>query len=64
MSIIPALKRLSQEDYEFNANLSYMVRLCLKNRLKKMSISILRNFALTINYPKCGENPSEILFLF
>jgi hypothetical protein len=29
-AVIPALKRLKQEDCEFKASLDYIVRLCLK----------------------------------
>jgi hypothetical protein len=36
MPVIPALRRLKQEDCEFKASLSYIVRLCLKK--KKLEI--------------------------
>jgi hypothetical protein len=31
ISVIPALWRCGQEDHEFEANLGYIVRLCLNN---------------------------------
>jgi hypothetical protein len=33
--IIPSLRRLRQEDLEFEGNLSYIARLCLKKGRKK-----------------------------
>jgi hypothetical protein len=39
MSVIPALRRLRQEDLKFQASLGYMVRLCLKNTNNKMEYS-------------------------
>jgi hypothetical protein len=35
MSIIPALSRLRQENWEFQANLGYRVRPCLENKTKQ-----------------------------
>jgi hypothetical protein len=34
MPIIPALGRLRQEDYEFENNLTYVERPCIKNKIK------------------------------
>jgi hypothetical protein len=31
----PGLRRLRQEDYEFEANLGYFARLCLKGKERK-----------------------------
>jgi hypothetical protein len=32
MTVIPALRRLRQEDWEFKANLAYIGRPCLKTK--------------------------------
>jgi hypothetical protein len=34
-TVIPALGKLRQEDYEFEASLVYIVKLCLKKKKKK-----------------------------
>jgi hypothetical protein len=31
----PALRRLRKEDHEFEANLDYTVRLCMRNKTKQ-----------------------------
>jgi hypothetical protein len=35
-SVIPALRRLKQEDVKFKAYLNYIVRLCLKIKIKRV----------------------------
>jgi hypothetical protein len=37
MPVIPALKRLRQEDLEFQASLGYMMGLCLKINCKTIT---------------------------
>jgi hypothetical protein len=37
MSVIPTLKRLRQEDYEFEVSLAYMTRLCFKKTNKQIN---------------------------
>jgi hypothetical protein len=39
-SVIPALRRLRQEDHEFEASLVYILRSCLQKEKKKMSKTI------------------------
>jgi hypothetical protein len=34
-TVIPALGKLRQEDYEFEASLVYIVKLCLKKKKRK-----------------------------
>jgi hypothetical protein len=34
MSVIPAVRGLRQEDHEFEGSLSYIMRSCLKNKIK------------------------------
>jgi hypothetical protein len=35
MCVIPALRRLSQEDHEYKASLGHMIRNCLKKQKAK-----------------------------
>jgi hypothetical protein len=35
MPVIPTLRRLWQEDYEFKASLGYMARPCFKKQIKR-----------------------------
>jgi hypothetical protein len=40
MSVIPAFRRLRQEDLEFQASLGYIDRACLKTKIMKKNFSI------------------------
>jgi hypothetical protein len=40
MPIIPALRKVKQEDCVFEANLDYIVTLCLKKENKKTTSSV------------------------
>jgi hypothetical protein len=45
MPIIPALRRLRQEDHEFGARWGYMVKSCLKNKA-----TILASYIANVGY--------------
>jgi hypothetical protein len=47
MPVIPALRRLRQEDGEFKTSLGYTAKLCLK-KLRTVLFKILRNMSGTV----------------
>jgi hypothetical protein len=51
--VIPALRRLKQEDVEFEARLGYMVRCCLKRKGREKKRS--RFGPMFIIHPPCSR---------
>jgi hypothetical protein len=56
MPVIPAFRRLRQEDCEFKASLGYIVRPCLKKKNPE------KKFRSVISWP-CSHTPSFFLKL-
>jgi hypothetical protein len=40
MSVIPALRRLRQENHEFGASLGYIVKACLRTQRPGMGVQV------------------------